>query len=256
LEITLRTIVPIGANPLPRRTAQALPAADLAARVPDETRLRLLDAAERLFAERGFEGTSMRVLADRAGTSVSAAHYHFGGKLELVRAVLLRRLEPLNARRLGALQSVLREAAPGCPTLEAVLDAFLRPGVEAWRGRDAMAGGCPRHILAQLHVEPDTRLAELKAELFGPVVERFAAALATLLPDRSRDEIRLDMQFVVGMLVHVVGGQVDDCGSAGRPAAIRVDDEILLGRMVTFAAAGLRARSLRDAGARGPETRR
>ena len=45
-----------------------------------DTKTRLLDAAERLFAERGYEGSSMRAITKEAGASVSSANYHFGSK--------------------------------------------------------------------------------------------------------------------------------------------------------------------------------
>ena len=47
-------------------------------RPPADTKERLLDAAEHVFAERGFEGTSMRAVTQAAGAAVSAANYHFG----------------------------------------------------------------------------------------------------------------------------------------------------------------------------------
>jgi AcrR family transcriptional regulator len=209
----------------------------------DDTPARLLDAAERLFAERGFEGTSMRALSERARTSISAAHYHFGGKLELVRAVLLRRIEPMNAHRLDRLGALRRGAAPDPPALEPVLDAFLRPSVEAWRGLEETSGPRTRHILAQLHADPDRHLGELKIELFGPVVDRFVEVLAEILPDRQEHEISLDLHFVVGMLLQVVGGEVQECRSRSPHEARGVDDEMLLRRMVDFAAAGLRAKT-------------
>jgi len=246
-ERTFRTIVPIGAR-LPPRTAPIPAPAARTERSSDDTPARLLEAAERLFAERGFEGTSMRALAERAGTSVSAGHYHFGGKLELVRAVLVRRIEPMNARRLELLGALQGRSAPASPALDEVLDAFLRPSVEGWRMWQAASGRRTRHILAQLHTDPDQRLADLKVELFGPVVDRFVDVLAEILPDRSREEIALDLQFVVGMLVQVVGGQTQLWATKSTEATPRIDDEMLLYRMVAFAAAGLRAKTFAGAG--------
>ncbi len=95
-----------------------------------DTKERLLAAAERLFAERGFEGASLRAVTQAAGTSVSAANYHFGSKQALLRATLRRRVEPMNRLRLERLDA-LEAAAAGAPlSLEALLDAFLRPAFE------------------------------------------------------------------------------------------------------------------------------
>ena len=67
---------------------------------------RLLDAAEQLFAEHGIDGASMRAITHAAGTSVSAANYHFGSKDELVRATFSRRVVELNQRRLDELERI------------------------------------------------------------------------------------------------------------------------------------------------------
>ena len=65
------------------------------------TREDLLDAAERLFALHGVNGTSLRAVTREAGANVAAVHYHFGSKEELLREVFARRLGPVNRRRFG-----------------------------------------------------------------------------------------------------------------------------------------------------------
>ncbi len=211
-------------------------------RSPDATKLRLLDAAEQLFAERGFGGTSMRALAEAARTSVSAANYHFGSKRALIRAALRRRLEPLNRHRLQQLARLEAAAAPEPVRLEDLMEAFLRPSFEAWRRSERFACGRARHILAQLHADPDETITDLKCELFGPLLERYVEALARTLPDQSRSDLLLGLQLVVGALVHVLGGEV------ARPAepsgSVRGRDDEMLHRMVAFATAGLRCKSL------------
>jgi AcrR family transcriptional regulator len=212
-----------------------------------DTKERLLDAAERLFAERGFEGASMRAVTRAADTSVSAANYHFGSKEALLRAALVRRIEPLNRRRLEALDAL--EAAGDEPvSVEALLEAFLRPGYEAQR--DAGDGRLPfRGIAARLYTDPHERVSCLKVELFGPVIARFIDALARALPDRTRDELVLDFQFFIGVMVHVISGHT---GSEGRgEGALPIPDEWVLRRMVAFIAARLRAKTLIESAARG-----
>jgi AcrR family transcriptional regulator len=215
---------------------------------PRDTKQRLLDAAERLFAERGFEGTSMRAVTQAADTSVSAANYHFGSKEALLKAALVRRLEPLNRRRLEALDTL--EAAGGAAVpMEALLEAFLRPGFEAQRasgdGRLLL-----RSIAAQLYADPHEMVAALKVELFGPVISRYIDALARGLPDRTRDELVLDFQFLIGAMVHVISGHARLDGDGAEPAAI--PDERILQRMVAFIAAGLRAKKLTESAVRAP----
>jgi len=61
-----------------------------------DTKQKVLDAAEQLFADDGFAQTSIRTIVSQAGVNIAAVHYHFGSKEDLLRAVFARRLEPVN----------------------------------------------------------------------------------------------------------------------------------------------------------------
>ena len=67
----------------------------------NETQVRILDAAEELFMQHGFEGASMRMLTARAGVNLAAINYHFGSKDALIEAVFRRRLDPMNVERIA-----------------------------------------------------------------------------------------------------------------------------------------------------------
>src|SRR5438128_11520727 len=77
-----------------------------AVKPPHETRTRILDAAEELFMQHGFEGTSMRLLTAKAGVNLAAVNYHFGSKDALVEALFRRRLDPMNAARTAELDKL------------------------------------------------------------------------------------------------------------------------------------------------------
>ena len=201
------------------------------------TKERLLDAAESLFALRGFEGTSLRAVTQAADTSLSAANYHFGSKEALVHAALVRRLEPLNQRRLDAIDA-LEQPGNGGLSVEAVLAAFLRPSFEAQRESSEEARRL-REVAAQLYADPHTVMSELKLELFGPVISRYIDALERLLPDRSREAVVLDFQFFIGVMIHVMSGKTQITWDGAGPTPI--PDEQILERMISFATAGLHA---------------
>ena len=85
-----------------------------------DTRVRILDAARELFAERGYAGTSMRDLAEALGMTKAALYYHFPGKAQILTALvepLLDELEALGGRgRDEAVRGYVRllaERAPG-----------------------------------------------------------------------------------------------------------------------------------------------
>jgi AcrR family transcriptional regulator len=209
-----------------------------------ETRERLLDAAERIFAERGFEGASMRAVTQAAGASVSAANYHFGSKEELLRATLLRRVGPLNERRLARLDALEAEAGGRPLELETIVEAFLRPFFDEHAASvDATARF--RQVVARIYSDPPGVVAAMKRELFGPIVTRFVAALTAALPEKSREEIELGFQLTVGVLVHVISGHLVTVTSPEEDAcecwASRLSNESVLQQMIAYVAAGLRA---------------
>ena len=212
-----------------------------------ETRERLLDAAERIFAERGFEGASMRAVTQAAGASVSAANYHFGSKEELLRATLLRRVAPLNERRLARLDALEAEAGGRPLELETILETFLRPVFEEHASSvDATARF--RQVAARIYSDPPDVVAAMKRELFGPILTRFVGALDAALPEKSRGEIELGFQLTVGVMVHVISGHLvtapisEDDGCECWTS--RLSDESVLQQLITYVAAGLRAGSV------------
>jgi len=203
----------------------------------EETRTRLLDAAERLFADRGFEGTSMRAITQAAGTSVSAANYHFGSKEKLLHETIRRATEPVNERRLELLDRAEALAGHQPVALDAILDAYLRPVIE-YRQKGMTEEG--RQITARLFSDPPELIKSIKIEIFGPMSQRFMQALFRTLADRSPLDVELGYQLVIAIMVYVVSGQIESSTlAATHPQG--VDDELLLKRMVEFAAAGLRA---------------
>src|ERR1700741_3949641 len=100
---------------------------DLSKRMNDrqDTKTRILDAAERLFGEKGFDSTSLRDITAEAQVNLAAVNYHFQSKDSLIDAVIARRIEPVNRKRV----EMLDQAGPN-PTLEQILASFLRPVLE------------------------------------------------------------------------------------------------------------------------------
>src|SRR5579883_3052628 len=89
---------------------------------PVDTKTKILDAAEKLFAQNGFDATSLRDITTEAEVNLAAVNYHFQSKDSLIDAVIARRIEPVNRKRLELLES-----AGENPSLEQLLIAFLSP---------------------------------------------------------------------------------------------------------------------------------
>src|SRR5258706_565485 len=102
-------------------------------RPESSTKDRILDSAERLFAEHGFDGVSLRSIIAEAGVNLAAVHYHFHSKEALMDAVIGRRVGPLNQERLALLDKVEVEAGDEPAPLERILEALLIPTVRLVR---------------------------------------------------------------------------------------------------------------------------
>jgi len=134
---------------------------------------RLLDAAERLIADRGVEAVSLRAVNAAAGTNVAAVHYHFGSKDALIDAVLRRRMEPLARRRLAML-AALEDRDP--LTVRDVAETLVVPLAEM--SADATGPGRVYvRFLAALQDGGPTSRALLGAA-FAPQLGPFDAACA------------------------------------------------------------------------------
>jgi AcrR family transcriptional regulator len=97
-------------------------AADLA----PSGKLGLVLAAERLFAERGLNGVSLRQINEAAGQrNASAAHYHFGSRDGVVRAVFEYRMATVDARRRAVVEALRREGRMS--DARALVGAWVRP---------------------------------------------------------------------------------------------------------------------------------
>jgi AcrR family transcriptional regulator len=166
-----------------------------------DTKQRLLDAAERLFAEVGYEQASMRALTTAAGVNLAAANYHFGSKAGLLQAVLRRRVGPVNAARMAALDAL--DACGGTPTVEDVLSAFLRPVVHCAEVFEGGPDSTFRRCIGRLTSMPGEHSA-LIGQVFQEVVERTLRALGEALPHLPEEDLHWRFQFTLGGLLTVI----------------------------------------------------
>lgn len=190
----------------------------------------ILDAAEELFAQQGFDATSIRAVTRHAGMNPAAVHYHFGSKEVLLRALLERRIAPLNEERLLLLEHVLRDDEPD---LERLLDAYLRPVLR----HTSAAAGALTTLLFEL---PEEMRSELVDDLFGSIHRRFHAAFRTALPELSAGEVEERFRFAIAVMLHVGSGQIDIVPSDARSLPRRSREDRLRA-IVRYLAYGMRA---------------
>jgi len=203
------------------------------------TRERVLDAAEQLFAERGYTATSMRAITKAAKVNLGAVNYHFGAKEHLLCAVVLRRVAPINETRLRLLDVCEAEAGGAPLPLEAILRAFIAP---VFRLSESGSPGEAAflQLIGRLYSEPVESLSQLYEEQFGEVFRRFSAALVRALPELTMTELYWRLQFTIGMLTHTLmaGERLQLCTEG---LCDPDEADAIVERMVRFASAGMRS---------------
>jgi AcrR family transcriptional regulator len=201
---------------------------------PHETRTRILDAAEELFMQQGFGGTSMRLLTAKAGVNLAAVNYHFGSKHALIEALFRRRLDPMNAERIAALEQLEDLSA------ENIIRAFVRPSLRLIE--DAKGGGRNFiRLLGRTYTEPAKALRQLIGQMYAPTMQRYKSALERALPQMPRDELVWRMHFMFGTLAYTLAATDTVQLIAGCKPEDRYDAELLEERLAAFLAAGLNA---------------
>src|SRR5687767_1972282 len=199
-----------------------------------ETRTRILDAAEELFMQHGFEGTSMRHLTSRAGVNLAAVNYHFGSKHALIEAVFRRRLDPMNAERIAALER-LENVSP-----ENIIRAFVGPSLRLIE--DAKGGSRNfSRLLGRTYTEPAKSVRALIGQMYAPTMERYKSALERALPQMPPDELVWRMHFMFGTLAYTLAATDTVQLIAGCKPEDRYDAQLLEERLTAFLAAGLNA---------------
>jgi len=203
------------------------------------TKERILDAAERLFAERGFAATSLRTITAAARVNLAAVNYHFHSKEALIRAVFARRLGPVNQQRLQLLEACQARAGKGPPRLEEVLEAFFGPALRLGRGL-AQSGINFQRLMGRMYGEPGEHFRSMLQEQFKEVAMRFGEALRKALPALPPVELYWRVHFMIGAMAHTLTG-VDYLPLFSEGQCDPSDVEGTVRRLVSFLAAGLRA---------------
>lgn len=193
------------------------------------TRRRILDAAEVEFAAHGFDGVSMRQIADGSAQALGVVTYHFTSKEALFEEVVVRRAQEINSLRHAAL------AALDDPTLEKVIDAFLGPFLDRMKN-----GGEGWTAYAQLlaQISHQARWSGLLSRLFGETVRRFIRAMREAEKGLSLEDAQHGYVHLVAVMVGMFASTrlIDRLSPTGVPDSLARQYEV----SITFVAHGIR----------------
>ncbi|WP_189491292.1 TetR/AcrR family transcriptional regulator [Streptomyces antnestii] len=203
-----------------------------------DTRVRLIEVSERLFAERGINAVSLREIAAAAGQrNTSAVAYHFGTKRALVDAVYEHRLTPTTCRQLRMLESL--DAQGRGKDLRSLAEVLVRPMVERL-GSPEHPSWFLRFVANALYVE-EIAPFDLSAQEWT----RGLHLIRTRIEDCLRDlpeEIRADRwDFFIGLLLHTLAQRERLLQARGAGAQDRPSQSLLAADLVDAGLAVLTA---------------
>lgn len=169
-----------------------------------DTKQKILDSAEHLFAEEGYHATSLRNITAAARVNLAAVNYHFGSKEALLEAVIMRRLGPLNDLRLAQLEEVVQQAEndgeiPGCRD---VLRCFVEPTL-----RLRQQGGSAENfitLIGRTLAQPKGLAMTIFMREIEPLMRRLFEALKQSLPELSEKDLFWRLHFCIGSMSHIM----------------------------------------------------
>lgn len=204
-----------------------------------DTKTRILDAAEALFTEVGYEAMSLRQITSTAKVNLASVNYHYGGKELLIQEVVRRRMDPLSAQRIALLESI--QASRGSAmTCEDVLVAMFLPSMRMSRPAEPRSERFLR-FLGRAYSDPSPVVRDYINQRYADFHRRYFEAFSKTLPNLPRAELGFRLNFAMGALSGVLAG-----GSTHRLinefTQGQGDDELaILSRLATLMVAALQA---------------
>lgn len=168
-----------------------------------ETLDRILIAAESLFAEQGFDGTTLRQITQKAGVNLAAVNYHHGDKESLYLEILRRRIRPINQRRLAMLAEAEQQAGDQPVPLAKLMEILAGPLFELYAEADEN-GRHGARLVGRALVEPLAFMESYLAGEYQPWLARFGQALRRHAPALTPEDFLWRFSFVIGALQHAL----------------------------------------------------
>jgi len=198
---------------------------------------RLLDAAEGLFCENGFAGTSVREIAAAAKCNLASVNYYFGGKEKLYVEVWRRHILVLRDNQIASIERVMSENQ-GKPCLEDLLKAFAETFIGSLV--DETESGCFTKLMTREMLDRHLPPNMFVDEMIRPTLSAMQKALGKTCPELQQSQVPLMVFSVVGQLIHVIRVRTM-FKQSDRPDLPIFDLAEAVDHIIKFSAAGIRA---------------
>ncbi len=201
-----------------------------------ETKDKILNAAEILFAEHGFSETSMRVITSVADVNLAAVNYHFGSKKELIQAVIDRYFTSFTeyVENEFSLLDINSEQI----TTQSLLESLIVPMLRLNKIRPDGAATFMR-LLGRAYTESQGHLKTFLTEKYGHLLTQFTALVHLANPELDNREMFWRLHFMLGTLVFALAGHQALSEIAEADLNEKVDIEGILRRLIPFLTAAM-----------------
>ena len=201
------------------------------------TKNKILDAAEELFANKGFNGTSLREITSQAEVNLAAVNYHFGSKKELIKAVISRYMDEVSPKLELALLDV---SAQPSPSLHQVFSAFVQPLLSL---NDYRENGTSifLQLLGRGYTDSQGFLRWFLTTQYPNVIDYFVQAVQKSYPDLTAEQMFWRLHFTMGTIVFTMSSSdaLLDIAKSDFSKDLGVED--LIQQVIPYVAAGVAA---------------
>ena len=206
-----------------------------------ETVERILDAADQLFAEKGFAETSLRLITGKAGVNLAAVNYHFGSKKALIQAVFSRFLGPFCSSLERELDR--RQAKPGTTfSLEELLELLVELALEV-KPRSGNDLSIFMRLLGLAFSQSQGHLRKYLQEVYGKIFRRYMLLVNEAAPRIPPLELFWRVHFMLGAAAFSMSGIKALRAMSEADFGVNTSIEQVMRLMVPFLAAGMRSES-------------
>jgi len=201
------------------------------------TKNKILDAAEKLFADKGFNGTSLREITSLAEVNLAAVNYHFGSKKELIKAVMSRYMNELSPKLESALLVVCQQENP---SLIEVFSAFIEPLLSLNTFKEDGTSNFLQ-LLGRGYTDSQGFLRWFLTSQYPQVIESFVVAVKKSYPALTAEDIFWRLHFTMGTVVFTMSSSDALIDIAQSDFDQKMDIADVIRNVIPFVAAGVAA---------------
>ena len=202
------------------------------------TKSKILDAAEHLFADKGFNGTSLREITSLAEVNLAAVNYHFGSKKELIKSVMSRYMNELSPQLESALNTICEQDEQ--PSLHAVFSAFIEPLLSLNVFKENGTSNFLQ-LLGRGYSDSQGFLRWFFTTQYPNVITYFVAAVQKAYPQLTAEDIFWRLHFTMGTVVFTMSSTDALIDIAKNDFQKTTDIAAIISKVIPFVAAGVAA---------------